>query len=114
MMVRGGTIKIVANVIFTRPDDLDRGMSIAGDQSGFDGVVLNKAAAEASTDEGDVDFDALAGNAQCLSDRLRGGAGNLCGRPEFAFAIADMGGAIWRFHGGVRQERDFVNRFELF
>src|SRR5882724_8782294 len=113
MMVRGGTIKIVANVILARPDDLDRGMSIAGDQGSFDGVVLNEAAAEASTDEGDVDFDVVAGNAQSLSDGLGGRAGNLCGRPEFAFATAEMSGAIRRFHRGVRQEGDFVNRFEL-
>ncbi len=113
-VVRGGTIKIVTNVILARPDDLDRSMGIAGDQGSFDGVVLNKAAAEASTDEGDVDFDALAGHAQSLSDGLRGGAGNLCGRPELAFAVADMSGAIRRFHRSVRQEGDFVDRFELF
>src|SRR6266849_2467767 len=114
MMVRGGTIKIVTNVILARPDDLDRSMSVAGDQGGFDGVVLNEAAAKTATDEGDVNFDALAGNTQSLSDGLRGCAGNLCGRPEFAFAIADMSGAIRRFHGGVRQEGGFVNRVELF
>src|SRR5713101_9968878 len=113
-MVGGGPIKIVANVILASPDDLDWSVSVAGDQGGFDGVVLNEAATEASADEGDVDSDALAGNAQCLSNGLRCRAGNLCGRPELAFAIADMSGAIRRFHSGVRQEGDFVNRFELF
>jgi len=113
-MVGGGPIKIVANVILASPDDLDWSVSVAGDQGGFDGVVLNEAPTEASADEGDVDSDALAGNAQCLSNGLRGRAGNLCGRPELASAIADMSGAIRRFHRGVRQEGDFVNRFELF
>src|ERR1700674_5770368 len=114
MVVRGRTIKIVTNVILASPDDLDRRMSIARNQGGFDGVVLNEAATETATDERDVDSYALAGNAQRLSDGLRGGAGNLCGRPELAFAIANMGGAIRRFHRGVRQEGNFVNRLELF
>ena len=78
----GGAIKIVADVVFAGPDDLHGRAGFAGDESGFDGVVLNEAAAEASADEGDVDFDAIARNAESLGDGIGGGTRELAWGPR--------------------------------
>jgi len=37
----------VTNVVFAGPDNLHGGLQFAGEQGGFDGVVLDEAAAEA-------------------------------------------------------------------
>jgi len=71
-------------------------------------------AAEASTDEGDVDFDAARGECPELERRTPRCAGICVGAQSSHFAIAGMSGAIRRFHRSVRQEGDLVNRFELF
>ena len=62
-MAGGWPVEIVAEVIFARPDNLHGRAGIARDKRSFDRVVLNQAAAKATADERDVDFDTFARNA---------------------------------------------------
>src|SRR5579864_4099930 len=111
-MIGSGTVEVVANVVFARPDDFYWGFCRARNERCFDSVVLNEAAAKSTADEGDVNFDALLGNGKGLRDGGGSGIRNLCGRPEFAFAIADVRGAIDGFHGGMGQEGNFISSFD--
>src|SRR6516225_5831301 len=81
LVISSRAVEVVANVVFAGPDDFDGSFGEAGNERGFDGVILNEAAAEAAADKGDVDLDAVFGNAESLRDAGCRGVGNLGGRP---------------------------------
>src|SRR2546427_13090125 len=87
----GRAVKIVADVIFARPNDLHGRAGVARNERGFDRVVLNQAPAKASSDKRYMHFDAFARNAEGASHRFSGCPGGLRGRPEFAGIAANMG-----------------------
>src|SRR5262249_57630227 len=99
--VGGGAVEIMANVVFAGPHDLDRSFQFAREESGFHGVILNETAAETAADEGDVDLDVVARNAESGGDGISGSAWNLRRRPDFAGVGSDGGDAIYRLHRGV-------------
>ena len=99
----------MADVVLARPHDLHGRARVAGDKGGLNGIILNKATAKATTDECDVDFDALARNPERTGNGIGGGSRDLRGRPEFAGIAANVGRAIYGLHRGVGEERHFVN-----
>src|SRR6266481_2435408 len=109
----GGAVEIVADVILARPDDLHGSADIAGNEGGFNGVILNEAAAETTADERDVYFDMIARNAQSAGDGIRGGSGNLRGRPELAEIATNVRRAIDGLHRSVSEERHFVDGIDF-
>src|SRR4029077_5993273 len=111
---RRRAIEIVADVVLARPNDLHRRAGFPGDEGGFDGVILNEAAAKTTADERDVDFDVLARNAECAGDRFRGCSGDLRWRPKFAGIAANVGSAIDRLHRGMSEKGNFVDCLDFF
>src|SRR5215468_8197333 len=81
LVIGSGAVEVVTDVVFAGPDDFDGSFGGAGNERGFDGVILNKAAAEAAANKGDVDLDAVFGNAEGLRDAGCRGVGNLGGSP---------------------------------
>src|SRR5215472_2603572 len=112
LVISRGAVEVVADVVFAGPDDFDGSSGGAGNERGFDGVVLYEAPAEAAANEGDVHLDAVFGNAESLRDAGCRRVGNLGGRPQLAFAVAEMRGAVDGLHRGVREEGNFVVGFD--
>src|SRR5215472_1226628 len=81
LVISGGAVEVVADVVFAGPDDFDGSFRGAGNERGFDGVILNEAAAEAAANKGDVNLDVVFGNAESLGDAGCRGVGNLGWRP---------------------------------
>ena len=67
-VARGGAIEIVADVVLARPDDLHGRARIAGNERGFDSVILNETPAKTAADECDVDINVFARNAERAGD----------------------------------------------
>src|SRR6266481_4269120 len=88
----GGAVEIVADVILARPDDLHGSADIAGNEGGFNGVILNEAAAETTADERDVYFEVIARNAESDGNGVRGSSRDLRGRPELAEIASNVRG----------------------
>src|SRR5260370_11464930 len=110
----GGAVEIVADVVLARPDDLHGSADIAGNEGRFNGVILNEAAAETAADESYVYFDMIARNAQSAGDGIRGGSGNLRGRPELAEIPANGRGAVDGFDRRRSEEREDVASLHFF
>src|SRR5262249_3564702 len=69
---------------------------------------------ETAADEGDVDLDVVARNAESGGDGISGSAWNLRRRPDFAGVGSDGGDAIYRLHRGVGKEGNLVGGFDVF
>src|SRR4029077_1303291 len=111
-VARGWAIEIVADIVLARPDDLNGRAGIAGNERGFNGVILEEAAATSTADERDMHFDMVARNTESAGDRVSRGSWNLRRRPKFTGISAHVGGAIDGLHGGMREERHFVDSFD--
>src|SRR5215469_17149629 len=112
LVISRGAVEVMADVVFAGPDDFDGSIGGAGNERGFNGVVLNKTATEAAANEGEVDLDTVFGNGESMRDAGGRCVGNLGGRPQLAFAITEMRGAVDWLHRGVREEGNFVVCFE--
>src|SRR5579863_1226018 len=108
---RCGSIEVMLYVVFPRPDDLDRSSSAPRQLHGLDNEVLIGAPAEASSEKRDVDRDVRFRQSSQLGGLLAGTARKLRGRPDIDSVAADVGGAVHRFHAGMRREGYCVDSF---
>src|SRR5277367_6076264 len=113
-METGGAVVIVMEIVFVGPKKFYGNAGDFGDGGGFAHVVVGEAAAEAATGAFHVDDDVAGGNAHEFGDLLAAGFGSLAGRPEFEFAIVEMGEAVLRLHGSVSEEGIGIGGFDDF
>ena len=107
------SVHIVLDVLLAAPHDLDRIFRLRGEQRRLDDEIDLEPAAEAAAEQMIVYPDFFQRHVERLGDeRLRPGR-HLRSDPNIASVRCDMDRAVDRLHGRVRQERRFVNRFDL-
>jgi hypothetical protein len=113
VVVAGGPVEVVAEIVFARPQQLDRrAVHLARDPRGFRHVVVEDAAAHAAPHAHEVDRDVALLHAERLRDDGAPFARRLRADPDFELAVLVMGRAVLRLEGRVREERIVVRRFD--
>ena len=108
-------IDVVLDVLFARPNDLDRAVDFLRDAHGFFDHVRLEAPAEAAADEVVVHDDLVERQAGELSPPPTcTRAHHLRADPDFARVWLHVHGAVHRFHRRVREKRQFVRGIESF
>ena len=105
-------IDVVLDVLLAGPDHLDRAIDLPGDLHRLGDAVDLQPAAEAAAEQVIVDLDLLQRQAGHLRRRRLGAAQNLRAEPDVAAIRAHMHRAVHRLHGGMRQQRQLIDRLE--
>ena len=113
MRVRRGPVVIVMHVVFARPGDFHRCADGFRYFDGFGDEIGHAAPSEAAAHELRMNPHFLGRQTGSLRGRALRQRLHLRGRPDIAGIGAHVGGAVHRLHGGVGQERRFVNRFHF-
>ena len=98
-------VERLLDVLFARPDDLDRPVDLLSDAHGLRDIVHLEPPAEAAAEQMIVDDDLLERQARDLrGDRLRAGD-DLIADPDLAGVGTNVHGAVHRLHRRVGEER---------
>ena len=108
-----GPVDVVLDIFLAGPDDLDRPLDLLGDADGLGHVVMLEPPAEPAAQQVVVHHDFLQRQAGDLGRGRLGSALHLRAGPHLAPILPHVDGAAQRLHGGVRQERRLVDRFDL-
>ena len=109
----GGAIVIVMEIVLAGPEKLYGDTYLLGDGGSFEHVIVGEATAETATGALHVDNDFVRGNVEDFGDDLTAGLGCLRGGPEFEFAVVIVSEAVFRLHGGMREEGIIVKSFDV-
>ena len=106
-------VHVVLDVFLARPDHLDRPAHLLRDLDRAHGAVVLEAPAEPAAQQMVVDAHLLALQAGELHDGRLRDPRNLRADPDVAAILAQVHGAVHRFHRGVREERLLVDGLDL-
>src|SRR5208283_496870 len=113
-VIAGGAIVIVVEIVFPGPKKFDGDSRLFGNGCGFKHVVVGETATETSAGAHHVDGDVRSRDVEDLGDLFAATLRSLRRRPEFQFAIVEMGQTVFRLHGGVGNERVGVEGIDGF
>ena len=106
-------VERLLDVLFARPDHLDRAVDLLRDAHRLGDVVHLEPPAEAAADQMIVDDDLLERKARHLRrDRLRA-RDDLIADPDLAAVRLHMHGAVHRLHRRMGEERHVIGRLEF-
>ena len=93
-VVSGRAVVVVLDVVFPRPDYLDRRVHRFGDFNGIGNEILFRAAPESSAQECGMHPDFIGGQAGELHRGIVGPGLTLGSDPDITFILAHMGGSF--------------------
>src|SRR5258705_10838365 len=108
------TVKIVAHVVFARPQKFYGRASHLGNVSAFDHVIVGQTPPETSAHAREVNGDVLLRDAQRFRHLSEAALRRLAGHPHFELAVLIMRGAVLRLERSVRDEWIRVVGFDNF
>ena len=108
-----GPVHVVLDVLLAAPHDLHRIFRLLGDERRLHDEVELEPAAEAAAEQMIVEAHLLRLQSERLGDgHLRDGR-DLRADPDIAAVGRHVHRAVDRLHGGVREERALIDRFDL-
>jgi hypothetical protein len=81
LVIAGGSVEVVAEIVFPAPLQLDRSVDLHGDRRGLAGIVVDQPPPETAADAGLVHHDLLRRNAGNLAYKRQAAIRLLCRHP---------------------------------
>ena len=108
-----GPVHVVLDILLAGPHDLDGAVDLLRDLDRASDAIAFQPPAEATADQMIVEHDLLQRQAGDLRCRRLAARDRLVADPDFAAVLADVNGAVHRFHGRVGEKRNLVDRLDL-